>query len=723
MESIRAIKFDPTAAYHRVVPRALPLLLLCLACLACLACGTERSIDLAQWTLHRAGAPGVVVTLPGKLDRSMPEGRVPFELHTRVTVPAEWRGQPLTLALPFYMAPAQLTVNGSAAPPLESNIVPGAPASGSQSYRVDGSATAAGELALILSAARDSTPDGRIDTVPRLSATPYGDRRYLAVRTINGPIHVGAFVILSMIGFTYFILYFFDRRRSVHVWFALQAVGPAYALLELLGVTRALIGPVYLGVYAIAMSTVAGVYFAHEYFGFGRPHVAFRVALVAVALVATLGHGPFHGGLVAGTAAFVSCAIVAYLVVRLVRAVRHGRDRTGAALILAAWTVVLISCPPNVALASGAGEILGGAHTLAIGLAIYCCIQAAVLGRDHIRSLRDADARIAMLEKSANENALLSDELRRQIADRSQRLADALARIGAVPERSISFAPDDRVHDRYRVVRRLGAGGMGAVYEVERLTDGRHLALKVLTSANTGVALARLAREAQVAAQLTHENLVSIVDVDVSESGALYLVMELIDGAPLHDSLARYGETKWALGMLQQIARGLAALHEHDIVHRDLKPGNVLVTTAGVVKIADFGIARIGTQDTPDPLAPTMGSDPAYSPTEQAALTGTGILLGTPLYMAPEIARGARAAGAPCDIWSFGVVAHELISARPPFATPPVLDMLAGRDVVVPSLPVGAVPIEIERILARCLAIDPRTRPTAREIAAALGDA
>src|SRR5262249_2303300 len=146
----------------------------------------------------------------------------------------------------------------------------------------------------------------------------------------------------------------------------------------------------------------------------------------------------------------------------------------------------------------------------------------------------------------ARANALLSDELRRQIADRSQRLADALARFGAVPTRAIAFAAGDEVHGRYRIVRPLGAGGMGAVYEVERLVDSRRLAFKILTSASTGSALARLAREAQVAAQVSHPNLVAIVDVDVSDSGSLYIVMELVDGAPLQTLSARYGEAAWA---------------------------------------------------------------------------------------------------------------------------------------------------------------------------------
>jgi serine/threonine-protein kinase len=269
---------------------------------------------------------------------------------------------------------------------------------------------------------------------------------------------------------------------------------------------------------------------------------------------------------------------------------------------------------------------------------------------------------------------------------------------------------------------------MGSVHEVERITDGKHFALKVLTSATSGVALARLAREAQVAAEVAHENLVSIVDVDVSESGALYLIMELIDGASLAEHHERFGHQAWALDILRQIARGLSALHARGIVHRDLKPANVLLTREGKAKIADFGIARIGDSASGHAMAleGTVSSDhraatlpdPALLPTASQGLTGTGVWMGTPLYMAPELARGASKAGPASDLWSLGVIAHELVTGKFPFATPPVLERLAGRRIPRPSF--DSLPQEIAPVLERCCDEDPSARPTATEVAEAL---
>ncbi len=267
---------------------------------------------------------------------------------------------------------------------------------------------------------------------------------------------------------------------------------------------------------------------------------------------------------------------------------------------------------------------------------------------------------------------------------------------------------------------------MGAVHEIERLTDGRRLALKVLTGASTGSALARLAREAQVAAEVSHENLVGIIDVDVSESGALYLVMELVLGAPLYESAARYGDIPWARGVLLQIAKGLSALHARGVVHRDLKPANVLLTPSGTAKIADFGIARLDGSESVDPLGATAEgapADEALAPTidarapSSASLTQTGVLMGTPLYMAPELAKGARLAGPAADVWSFGVIAFELLTARFPFDTPPVLTALAGKPLVSPTLDDAEFDPELVAIIRRCLDPDARARPRAEELA------
>src|SRR6185437_10567411 len=161
----------------------------------------------------------------------------------------------------------------------------------------------------------------------------------------------------------------------------------------------------------------------------------------------------------------------------------------------------------------------------------------------------------------------------------------------------LELSPGTRFDARYEIVRALGEGGMGAVYEVRRLTDGQSLALKVVTGPISRTSAQRFAREAEIGARLRHENLVPIVDVGISPQGAPFLVMELVKGAPLEARRQeRFGDASWAIPILRQIAHGLAALHDADVVHRDLKPGNVLLSgddESPLVRIADFGISRM----------------------------------------------------------------------------------------------------------------------------------
>ena len=214
---------------------------------------------------------------------------------------------------------------------------------------------------------------------------------------------------------------------------------------------------------------------------------------------------------------------------------------------------------------------------------------------------------------------------------------------------------------------------MGEVHEVERLTDGRRLALKTITGNAKRESLARFAREAQVAAELDHPNVVATLDIGVTRSGTLFLVMELVTGASLAAARTRYGDVPWAIPVLQQIATALAAMHAQGIVHRDLKPSNVLVD-GNTVKVADFGLAGLVNQSD---VAATLS--PAEAAAVSPALTRTGAIMGTPIYMAPELAGGARAAGPSADIFSFGVVAYELLARQLPHTAPPVLERLSGQ--------------------------------------------
>jgi serine/threonine-protein kinase len=306
-------------------------------------------------------------------------------------------------------------------------------------------------------------------------------------------------------------------------------------------------------------------------------------------------------------------------------------------------------------------------------------------------------------------------EVQRQVAERSRGLSEALARLTETPRTPTRLAPGDVVEERYRIVRTIGSGGMGQVHEVERLTDRRRLALKTLTTVADRQALARFAREAQVAAELDHRNVVAALDIGVTPSGTPFLVMDLVLGSSLAGERSRFGDARWALPILTQIAKALSAMHAHGIVHRDLKPSNVLLD-GDLVKVADFGLAGLLVEHAPLAMTRPPNED---SP----ALTLTGAIMGTPLYMAPELVRGVREAGPPVDLFSFGVVAYELLSTKLPYAVPPVLERLSGRHPAPPVPLTQSSPhlhAQLCTLVDGCLALAPEARPTAEAVAAAL---
>jgi serine/threonine-protein kinase len=269
------------------------------------------------------------------------------------------------------------------------------------------------------------------------------------------------------------------------------------------------------------------------------------------------------------------------------------------------------------------------------------------------------------------------------------------------------------IDDRYRVVEKLGEGGMGAVFVAEHLKLQKQVALKVILPELAGDSdlAARFAREAMVTAKLDHPHVASAIDFGTLPEGGAYLVMQLVRGPSLRAMLDRYQRAAWpkACAIAAQIADALAAAHSVGIVHRDLKPENVLLELrddgSELVKVLDFGIARAPDHDRGKPDAPSMG-----------ALTRVGTIIGTPGYMAPEQALG-EPVDARADLYALGVVLWEMICGRRLWDTGQDITELFTRQITQtpPSLRAvtgdPTIPPELERLVAQLLARSRTERP------------
>jgi protein kinase-like protein/WD40 repeat protein len=266
----------------------------------------------------------------------------------------------------------------------------------------------------------------------------------------------------------------------------------------------------------------------------------------------------------------------------------------------------------------------------------------------------------------------------------------------------------------YRIDRLIGAGGMGEVYRARDTTLGRDVAIKVLPDAFTAdpERLRRFEREARVLAALNHPHIAAIHGLEQADpspgsgqAAVRALVLELVEGPTLADRVARGPlPVADALPIAQQIADALEAAHEKGIIHRDLKPANIKVTSDGVVKVLDFGLAKASTGDASMP-------DLSQSPSVTLDGTRTGMILGTAAYMSPEQARG-QPVDKRTDIWAFGCVLYEMLTSRRAFSGDDVSDTLVEilrGDPDWSALP-ASTPAAVRKLLRGCLQKDRRER-------------
>ncbi|MCB9633396.1 MAG: protein kinase [Sandaracinus sp.] len=254
-----------------------------------------------------------------------------------------------------------------------------------------------------------------------------------------------------------------------------------------------------------------------------------------------------------------------------------------------------------------------------------------------------------------------------------------------------------RVDGRYRLTALLGRGGMGVVYEAVHEQTGRTVALKTLhpSLARDEMATQRFLREIRTAGMFEHPNLTEVLDAGTDTDGTLYVVMPRLRGRTL-DEILQSGplEPELTAGVMLPLLEALAFMHARGAIHRDLKPSNVFLHVDGngttIVKILDFGLARIVVQ-------------------ERGA--STQAVIGTPHYMAPEQARGRGGVGAAADVWSAGVLAYECLVGDVPFGgttTEALAAILSGQ--AIPAMP-ATVPFPFARVVSRALERDPEARP------------
>jgi serine/threonine-protein kinase len=261
-------------------------------------------------------------------------------------------------------------------------------------------------------------------------------------------------------------------------------------------------------------------------------------------------------------------------------------------------------------------------------------------------------------------------------------------------------SPGDTLAGKYQLIRKLGEGGMGVVYEAVHTRIQQRVAIKMLLPEVMELpeVVPRFEREARAAGKLRSDNTARVLDVDLSENGLPYMVMEFLDGTDLGKVLETQGAlpVHEAVDYVLQACNAMAEAHAEGVIHRDLKPSNLFLTIAGAtrkIKVLDFGISKLEND-------------------KEARVTATQAVVGTPLYMSPEQVRSAKHVDARSDIWSLGIILYELVTGRTPFEGSTTA--AAAAICIDDPPPIGhfrqGVPPDLERAILMALQKEPSAR-------------
>lgn len=446
-----------------VVLLLLPLLV------ACGGGGNDETIAIRTWTLLAPDGHAAEITAPCHLEEKLPRERSTYRLAATVEVPESWRDRPVSLAVNSLTARATLTANGLHVPDARESAIPSFHSFGTHLWNLPPEVVRRGHIDLVIAVDYDGFAGAWLDAVPLLSPTERGPPAFVGPRFFREASFALGLGVSAAAAMLYGTLFLLDRRRRQNGWLALQALGCMPIQLFMAGLDVPALTVLALPAYTVA--PLAASHFAYEHFGLTpRRRWAWWWLLAVTVLAGLLWPSPFD--LRAATACNIVNLVLCGRVIWILGVLLRRRPVPMNAVVVAvAWAGFFAFTLPANQVFLGRGEPFAGYDPWPLGFFWAFLVVLIALARQHIATLRTAEARVVELEAAAT-------ELRHQVAERSRELGESFARMETVG--SSRLAEGDRFDARYFVVRPLGAGGMGAVYEVERVTDGRHLALKVI---------------------------------------------------------------------------------------------------------------------------------------------------------------------------------------------------------------------------------------------------